>query len=352
MRLLHHRTAPPRRASLAHALVMAAALLTLPPLAADSEAARAVKPTAARQQAEPSRAKAGTPARPKAARPGREAARGKVALRSKVEVARGKAAKPAPPQVSARLARQAARRPPSRPVPVAASPAEPEVPGLRRVVVSALGGAVRSTGIDPALLTALAWQESRFDPRAKNRRSTARGLMQFTEASWLEAVRDHGPRHGLVYESAVLSTNPASGTISTRHPRTRLRILDLRDNPRHAAVLAAARINRARASLELALLRPVGPADLYMVHLLGPAGAQRFLAALDRTPNRPAAEVVAGDSVAMNRELFFERGTGRKVSLAELHAWVARAIAGQREQHADLMARLGGNGVMEMASAP
>ena len=164
----------------------------------------------------------------------------------------------------------------------------------------------------PTLLTALAWQESRFDPRARNRRSTARGLMQFTEATWLEAVRDHGPQHGLQYEAAVLSTDPASGSITTRQPRTRSRILELRDNPRYAAALAAARINRARIALAQSLGRPVGPADLYLVHLLGPAGAQRFLAALDRTPGKPAADFVAADSMALNREVFVERGSGRQ----------------------------------------
>ena len=229
-------------------------------------------------------------------------------------------------------------------------PAE-EIPGVRRVVVSALDGAIRSTGIDPTLLTALAWQESRFDPRARNRRSTARGLMQFTEATWLEAVRDHGPQHGLQYEAAVLSTDPASGSITTRQPRTRSRILELRDNPRYAAALAAARINRARIALAQSLGRPVGPADLYLVHLLGPSGAQRFLAALDRTPGKPAADYVAADSMALNREVFVERGTDRKLSLAEVHAWVDRSIAGQRSLHAPLFTALGAPAVVEVADA-
>jgi hypothetical protein len=165
--------------------------------------------------------------------------------------------------------------------------------------------------------------------------------MQFTEATWLEAVRDHGPQHGLSYEAAVLTTNPASGSISTRQPRVRSRILELRDNPRYAAALAAERINRSRVVLVRALGRPVGPADLYLVHLLGPAGAQRFLTALDRTPTKPAAEFVAADSMALNREVFVERGGGRPLSLAEVHAWVARSIAGQREMHAPLFVALG-----------
>jgi hypothetical protein len=95
----------------------------------------------------------------------------------------------------------------------------------------------------------------------------------------------------------------------------------------------------------------VGPADLYLVHLLGPAGAQRFLAALDSTPTKPAVGFVAADSMALNREVFVERGSARPLSLAEVHAWVARAIAGQREMHAPLFEALGATAVVEVAEA-
>jgi hypothetical protein len=95
----------------------------------------------------------------------------------------------------------------------------------------------------------------------------------------------------------------------------------------------------------------VGPADLYLVHLLGPSGAQRFLAALDRTPGKPAADYVAADSMALNREVFVERGSDRKLSLAEVHAWVDRSIAGQRSLHAPLFAALGAPAVVEVADA-
>jgi Transglycosylase SLT domain len=333
MRLSDSRAAPPRRGKLARALVMAAALLTSPWTAPEAAAARAGKAQASHA--------------PKAGH-----AQGSKTQGGKPQAARGHASRHAP--AVARPARQTARRgqakPPRQAVAVAPMPAE-DIPGVRRVVVSALDGAIRSTGIDATLLTALAWQESRFDPRARNRRFTARGLMQFTEATWLEAVRDHGPQHGLRYEAAVLSTDPASGSITTRQPRTRSRILELRDNPRYAAALAAARINRARIALAQSLGRPVGPADLYLVHLLGPAGAQRFLAALDRTPGKPAADYVAAESMALNREVFVERGTDRKLSLAEVHAWVDRSIAGQRSMHAPLFTALGTPAVVEVADA-
>ncbi|MFZ4406193.1 MAG: transglycosylase SLT domain-containing protein [Paracraurococcus sp.] len=296
------RAAAPRHGLLLRALTLATILLPSPWLAPEAAAARAGKPPAAKLHA------------------------------------------PRHPQLAPTRTRHHAM--PHR----QAAPA-PEVPGIRRIVVSALDGAIRATGIDPALLAALAWQESRFDPLARNGRSSARGLMQFTEATWLESVRDHGPRHGLRYEAAVLSTDPASGRITTRQPRTRARILDLRDNPRYAAALAAERIGRARPGLEAALGRPAGPADLYLVHLLGPAGAQRFLAALATGPAGPAADFVAADSLALNREVFVARDGRRPLSLREVHGRVTRSIAGQREMHPPLFAALGTAPLVELAEA-
>ena len=264
-------------------------------------------------------------ARPKALNPRPHAAtRRAMLLPSRVLLARRPAV--------ARRSRHG-RRSPSRPCRPRISPAS------AAWSVSALDGAIRSTGIDATLLTALAWQESRFDPRARNRRSTARGLMQFTEATWLEAVRDHGPQHGLQYEAAVLSTDPASGSITTRQPRTRSRILELRDNPRYAAALAAARINRARIALAQSLGRPVGPADLYLVHLLGPSGAQRLAGALCPRRAEQVHQIEIGRPAGRPSDCATRWGGGR-------HPWPRRAAAvrgsGEELEDAAAGARLAG----------
>ncbi len=216
----------------------------------------------------------------------------------------------------------------AKPRPAAAAPAVAEGEPSPSVA-AALAAATRSTGADPVLLRAIAWQESRFSHRAGNRQSTARGLMQFTEATWLEVVRDFGPRHGMAREAALLSTNPRTGAITTRHPRDLRAILARRFDPRLSAIMAAERLAAEQAGLQAMLGRPAGPAELYVTHLLGPAGARRFLAELNRAPARPALEAVGSDSIAANRGVFFERGTGRMLSLAEVHAGVGRLLAEQ-----------------------
>ncbi len=226
----------------------------------------------------------------------------------------------------------------ARPVPATAeggggAPAGP-------AVARALRDAARATGADPALLLAMAWKESRFDPAARNPLSSARGLMQFTDATWLEAVRDFGPRHGLARHAAPLFTDRRDGTISASSPRHLARVLKLRDDPRLSALMAAERIGSEREGLERALGRASAPADLYAVHLLGPAGARRFLAELRRAPSRPALEAVGQDSVGANRGVFLARGTGRPLSLAEVHAAFGSVVEEQRAARAGLLGGL------------
>ena len=72
----------------------------------------------------------------------------------------------------------------------------------------------------------------------------------------------------------------------------------------------------------------------------GRSGARRFLAELRRAASRPALEAVGRDSVGANRGVFVARGTGRPLSLAEVHAAMASAVEDQRTARAGLLARL------------
>jgi hypothetical protein len=189
---------------------------------------------------------------------------------------------------------------------------------------------------DHVLLFALAWRESRCDPKAQNPASTARGLMQFTRAAWLEAVRDHGETHGLASYVAALTTNHATGEITVRDPRLLAKLLSLRDDPHLSAALAMSRLEREKAKLALALRRPVTHADLYMVHFLGSEGARRFLRQLARTPSWRASDAVDLASVAANRNVFVS-SKGRHLSLREVYRDVQTTLRSQHVVYARLL---------------
>ena len=145
-------------------------------------------------------------------------------------------------------------------------------------LLSTLKQASARTGVDFAYLVAQAGQESGFQTNAQASSSSARGLFQFIDSTWLQMVRDYGSKYGLSAEAQQIGTGP-DGKPSVADPAMRRAILSLRDNPRIAAAMAAeyARSNRDTLSRELGI-QP-GQTDLYLGHFLGTSGAGKFLAA-------------------------------------------------------------------------
>src|SRR3546814_18705280 len=64
-------------------------------------------------------------------------------------------------------------------------------------VRSAIAQASRRTGMDFGYLYKQARIESGLRPDAKARHSSATGLYQFNDQSWLAATKRHGAKHGL-----------------------------------------------------------------------------------------------------------------------------------------------------------
>lgn len=191
-------------------------------------------------------------------------------------------------------------------------------PALSPVVLGAMRDAARGTNVDPGLLMALAWRESRFDPRARSRQSSATGLLQFTSGTWLHTVREFGGQHGAgTYAAAIRKER--SGELTVHGPRMRAAILALRSDPVLSARLAAEVLGQHRAAMQVSQERDVTPADLYLRHVLGPSGAARFLTALAQHPSASSLEVA-------NRKTLRNAGLlardGRPMTVASTYAAV------------------------------
>ena len=199
-------------------------------------------------------------------------------------------------------------------------------------IVQALQEATRQVHADPFVLLAIAWQESRFDPRARSRHSSARGLLQFTNATWLTVIRDFGPRHGLGHMAAAISTGQ-SGALTVRTRALRKSILALRNDPALEVVMAAERLSQQQDVLEAQLGRPADPADLYILHLLGPSGARDFLTELARQPKRSSIDVV-GPAAWINTGLFFR--DNRPLTVAAAYTNIKSKLDEQATAHAGL----------------
>jgi len=168
----------------------------------------------------------------------------------------------------------------------------------------AIAHAAERVGEDFAALLQVARLESGFNPSARARTSSATGLFQFIDSTWLAIIGRYGARHGI----------SASG---------RAEALALRRDPQVASLMAAEFMAENRRALEGRLGRPASATDLYLAHFLGRSGAIRFLDALATEPGRAAADLFPA-AAAANRAIFFVRGAPR--SLAELHALFARRL--------------------------
>src|SRR3954462_6121907 len=86
--------------------------------------------------------------------------------------------------------------------------------------------AAQVTGVDPAYLMALADKESSLIPDNKARTSSAEGLFQFVEATWLEVLRRYGAKHGYAAEAEAIQIVEGRPVVSD--PKQREAILSFR----------------------------------------------------------------------------------------------------------------------------
>ena len=198
--------------------------------------------------------------------------------------------------------------------------------GLQGRVSSAIQLASARTGVDFSYLFNQARIESGLNPNARARTSSATGLFQFIDQTWLGTVKRHGAEHGLAWAADAIRQGP-NGRYYVADPQLRGSILDLRRQPEAASAMAAEFAADNRTYLENRLDRPVEPVDLYLAHFLGAGGASRFLRAHDANPNASAAAVLPAAARA-NRWVFFNRD-GSPRSFAQIRERFAEKIGGQ-----------------------
>jgi hypothetical protein len=182
-------------------------------------------------------------------------------------------------------------------------------------VTNAIAMASRRTGVDFGYLLGQAKIESSLNPTAKAATSSATGLYQFIDQSWLAVVNDHGNEYGLGWAADAIQRGQ-NGRYYVSDPDLRQQIMDLRKHPETASVMAAEHAADNKNYLEQRLGREAEPADLYLAHFLGVGGASKFLAANDRAPNATAASLFPAAARA-NRSIFYDR-QGNPRSFADI----------------------------------
>lgn len=205
----------------------------------------------------------------------------------------------------------------------------PEVPPA---VLDAIQSAARESGVDPHLLAAIAWRESRFDPNARSQQSSAKGLLQFTTGTWLQMVRDYGSQHDVADYAAAIHTTQSGDLIVSDQMRDA--ILKLRDDPILSAKLAAENMMRQRTVIQAQLKRRLRPADFYLIHVLGPTGAARFLTAVAKHPTASSLDVA---SLTVMRNAGLLARDGKALTVANTYVATQRMLNAQHTHSAPML---------------
>ncbi|NNM73275.1 lytic transglycosylase domain-containing protein [Enterovirga aerilata] len=202
------------------------------------------------------------------------------------------------------------------------TPAEPRASAAATPVVDAIRQGAEQTGTSFEYLLSTARRESALDPAARAATSSAAGLFQFVEQTWLGLMKSEGGRLGLSDLSAAITAR-GDGTYAVPDGSAREAILKLREDPRLASMMAGALTQQNRQALAAATGREPSGGELYMAHLLGARGATDLIRTASRNPERPVAPDMP-EAAAANRPIFFDR-TGRARSAGELYALLGAA---------------------------
>lgn len=192
-------------------------------------------------------------------------------------------------------------------------------------VIAAIQGASARTGVNFAYLVEKAAAESNFDPSSKSKTSSATGLYQFVDQTWLDMIATHGQEHGLSNYAAMIDRKP-SGRLEVHDAKMKREILDLRKDPKIAALMAAEYTSENHDYLEKKVGGDIGSTELYLAHFMGAGGAAKFLNAMKDNPDASGARLFPAAARA-NKNVFFEKN-GQARSLSEIHAFFDKKFDG------------------------
>jgi hypothetical protein len=191
-------------------------------------------------------------------------------------------------------------------------------------VAGAIRRAAQATGANFEYLLSTAKVESNLNPNIKASTSSATGLFQFIEQTWLATLKAAGPALGYgEYAKSIVRTPGGGYTVPDESMRSA--VLNLRRDPVANAAMAGVFAQQNSAELRERLGRSPTSGELYIAHFLGPAGAGRLISHAQGSPSTSAANLFPS-AAAANRSIFYDR-QGRTRSAADVY----RVLVGKFE---------------------
>lgn len=204
--------------------------------------------------------------------------------------------------------------------------------GIDHGIVAAIRLSSVRTGVDFSYLMKLAAAESNFEPAIESATSSATGMYQFTHDTWLNTLKMHGARYGLVADYAAnieyYVTRSGYQRPVVRDQSLYQHLLELRKNPRISAMMAAETVRDHQQKLVHSLDREPTETDLYLTHFLGTDGAITFLQSLDQSPDTFAVELFP--KAASSNHGIFHPNTCKPRTVDEVYALFGKKFSTRR----------------------
>lgn len=192
-------------------------------------------------------------------------------------------------------------------------------------VANAIKNAAAKTGVDFNYLVEKAATESGFKTGVQSKSSSATGLYQFIDSTWLAMIKKHGDDYGLDNFSDAIKQD-SKGNYTVADKATRQEILNLRKDADIAAIMAAEFADDNKIYLENSVSGEIGNTDLYLAHFMGASGASRFLNAKSANGNQIAASLFPSAARA-NHNVFYDT-SGKARTLDEVYAFFDKKFDG------------------------
>jgi len=191
------------------------------------------------------------------------------------------------------------------------------IPNVRPSVAAVTGAirkAAQSTGANFDYLLTTAKVESNLDPNSTISTSTATGLFQFLDQTWLGVMKTAGKAFGFgQYADAISQTS--SGRYVVEDTALRDEMMKLRRDPAANAVMGGVITQQNAAVLAKRIGRQPTEGELYVAHFFGPHAAARVLQLAASEPNTDAVALFP-EAARANRSVFYDRqGNARTIAV-------------------------------------
>lgn len=191
-----------------------------------------------------------------------------------------------------------------------------QYPNLPADYSSYVNDATSRFNVSASMLGGTVERESGGNPNAKSSTSSASGLTQFTDSTWLGVMKDPVTQKRMGIDLSGKSD---------------AEILAMRGDPHTAILATAALAEKNKDYLSLKLGRDPDDAEVYMAHFLGADGAYGLIDANTKNPNQSAVSVVGNKVALANRNIFYSH-SGKEKSIGEVYNSIARDFTFQPSQ--------------------